>query len=99
VAKVSLLESAATLLLYLTLRQGLTHTWTGGGNGNGISFQYCAQGDIGQSWWYTDDDRIAIEGKGFCLDLTNGDLTDGNMLQLWQCSTGNTNQIWTTTKV
>lgn len=33
---------------------------------------------------------------GFCLDLTNGNKANGNRMQIWQCSTGNTNQVWTT---
>lgn len=31
---------------------------------------------------------------GLCLDLTNGDLTDGNPVQTWQCTDGNPNQVW-----
>lgn len=34
--------------------------------------------------------------KGFCLDLTNGDLTNGSQAQVWKCTDNNTNQIWTT---
>jgi hypothetical protein len=30
----------------------------------------------------------------FCLDLTNGDLTNSNQLQIWTCSKGNNNQVW-----
>jgi hypothetical protein len=30
----------------------------------------------------------------FCLDLTNGDLTNSNQLQIFTCNTGNTNQVW-----
>jgi hypothetical protein len=30
-----------------------------------------------------------------CLDLTNGDKTNGNQLQVFQCFQGNTNQVWT----
>jgi hypothetical protein len=32
---------------------------------------------------------------GQCLDLTGGSRTNGNQLQTWQCTNGNTNQIWT----
>lgn len=32
---------------------------------------------------------------GFCLDLTNDDLNDGEVMQIWSCTTGDTNQIWT----
>ena len=40
-------------------------------------------------------DLIVIVGQ--CLDLTNGILTNGNPVQTFQCTDGNTNQIWTTT--
>nr|XP_031860805.1 uncharacterized protein CI109_003849 [Kwoniella shandongensis]KAA5527877.1 hypothetical protein CI109_003849 [Kwoniella shandongensis] len=42
-----------------------------------------------QTWYLTNDDRIAITGGNQCLD--QGD--DGP--QTYQCTTGNTNQIWT----
>ncbi|KAF7333729.1 hypothetical protein MVEN_02329300 [Mycena venus] len=29
-----------------------------------------------------------------CLDVTNGDTTNGNKLQIWTCATGNTNQLF-----
>ena len=48
-----------------------------------------------QEWYYTDDNRVALENQGFCLDLTKGSLTNGNQVQTWQCTNGNTNQIWT----
>ena len=36
-----------------------------------------------------------MPNTGFCLDLTNDSLNDGNIMQIWKCTTGNTNQIWT----
>jgi len=50
-----------------------------------------------QSWYYTADSRIALTGSGLCLDLPGGVTTPGTVLQLWKCSTGNTNQVWTLT--
>lgn len=41
-----------------------------------------------QTWWYTTDNRIAIYNGNQCLD-------DGNGLQTYQCTTGNTNQVFT----
>ena len=38
------------------------------------------------SWYFTDDKRIAITGGNQCLD------DSGSGLQTWQCTTGNTNQ-------
>ncbi|KAF8990297.1 ricin B lectin domain-containing protein, partial [Cyathus striatus] len=34
---------------------------------------------------------------GLCLDLTNGDTTNGNQVQTWECTDFNTNQVWTKT--
>ena len=32
---------------------------------------------------------------GQCLDLTNGNLTNGNRVQTWSCTANNANQVWT----
>ena len=32
----------------------------------------CYDGLPAQDYWYTDDNRIAVTGKGQCLDLTDG---------------------------
>ena len=32
---------------------------------------------------------------GYCLDLTKGVTSNGNPAQIWKCSSGNKNQIWT----
>ncbi|KAI9633272.1 uncharacterized protein MKK02DRAFT_39251 [Dioszegia hungarica] len=45
-------------------------------------------GKPAQNWYYTDDNRIAITGGNQCLD------DDGTRLQTYQCTTGNTNQIF-----
>ncbi|KAL0570865.1 hypothetical protein V5O48_011090 [Marasmius crinis-equi] len=29
-----------------------------------------------------------------CLDVSNGDSSNGNVLQIWTCTDGNTNQLW-----
>lgn len=55
----------------------------------------CFAGLAAQQWFYTGDNRIALEGQGQCLDLTNGDLTNGNQVQSWQCTDNNNNQVWT----
>ncbi|KAJ6457406.1 ricin B lectin domain-containing protein [Mycena vitilis] len=38
-------------------------------------------------------------GKDMCLDLTNGSKANRNLLQIWECVAGNTNQVWTYTVV
>ncbi|EKM78024.1 hypothetical protein AGABI1DRAFT_129805 [Agaricus bisporus var. burnettii JB137-S8] len=47
-----------------------------------------------QDWFYTDDQRFALTNQGFCLDLTNGNATNGNLVQVWGCTDFNANQIW-----
>ncbi|KAJ8520470.1 hypothetical protein ONZ45_g2708 [Pleurotus djamor] len=64
-------------------------------NGIGMKIWTCFDNLPAQQWYYTGDLRVAVEGKGQCLDLTNGNLANSNQLQTWQCTDGNTNQIWT----
>ncbi|KAJ3552595.1 hypothetical protein NM688_g4074 [Phlebia brevispora] len=66
------------------------------GNGVGMKIWQCYPDLPAQEWYYTDDNRIALFNQGLCLDLTNGDLTDGTVLQTWQCTANDINQIWTT---
>ncbi|EOQ99171.1 Endo-1,4-beta-xylanase A [Wallemia ichthyophaga EXF-994] len=47
-----------------------------------------------QSFYYTDDYRMAVLGEGLCLDLTDGMMANGTVLQTWYCTDNNTNQIW-----
>lgn len=60
-----------------------------------------------QQWFYTGDNRVALTNRGLCLDLTDGACsfpvytdykgkkTNANVMQTWECTPGNTNQIWT----
>ncbi|KAJ8508457.1 hypothetical protein ONZ45_g9262 [Pleurotus djamor] len=65
--------------------------------GNGVQMKVwtCYDNLPAQQWYFTQDRRIALENKGLCLDLPNGNNADGTTLQTWQCTDGNTNQIWT----
>ncbi|TEB37276.1 ricin B-like lectin [Coprinellus micaceus] len=65
-------------------------------NGSKMKIWNCYDGLASQSWFYTDDKRIALKDKGFCLDLTNGDTCNGNVMQIWSCTNWNANQIWST---
>ncbi|KLT44575.1 ricin B-like lectin, partial [Cutaneotrichosporon oleaginosum] len=67
-------------------------------NGCGVTLERCNR-SLRQLWYYTNDNRIAVTDSGFCLDLPNGKTHNGNLLQVWQCINGNTNQVWTTTPV
>ena len=64
------------------------------GNRVGMKLWQCYEGLAQQTWYYTDDNRIAVEGQGQCLDLTGGILDNGNVVHTWVCTDGNTNQIW-----
>ena len=55
----------------------------------------CFSGIQAQTWYYTNDQRIALYNGNQCLDLTNGSTADKTIIQTWQCTTGDTNQIWT----
>ncbi|KAJ7092399.1 hypothetical protein B0H15DRAFT_833782 [Mycena belliarum] len=45
--------------------------------------------------------QVEWKGKGKCLDLTDGKLTNGNPIQLWDCVVpdNNLNQDWTTESI
>ncbi|KAJ3539137.1 hypothetical protein NM688_g6411 [Phlebia brevispora] len=64
-------------------------------DGTRMKIWECYSGLAAQTWYYTDDDRIALQNQGFCLDLTNGDSHDGTVMQIWKCTDHNTNQVWT----
>ncbi|KAF6764171.1 ricin B lectin domain-containing protein [Ephemerocybe angulata] len=65
-------------------------------NGTLMKVWQCYDNLPAQAWYWTDDNRIALEGQGFCLDLPNGSIYSQppQQLQIWACGTGNTNQIW-----
>ncbi|WVQ98345.1 hypothetical protein IAU59_005468 [Kwoniella sp. CBS 9459] len=62
---------------------------TGSTNNSPVKLQTSVPGAFQQTWYLTTDNRIAITGGTQCLDEgTNGP-------QTYQCTTGNTNQVWT----
>ena len=65
------------------------------GNGVQMKIWTCYAGLAAQTWYYTDDKRIALQNQGQCLDLTNGDSTDGTVMQIWACTSNDNNQVWT----
>jgi len=61
---------------------------TNPGNNGALKVWQSYPGLYQQTWYYTDDNRIAITGGTQCLDEgTNG-------IQTYTCTTGNTNQIF-----
>lgn len=64
-------------------------------NGVQLKLWECYDNLPAQQWYYTDDNRIALGGQGFCMDLDNGILTSTYKVQTWMCSNNNNNQVWT----
>ncbi|KAF9449374.1 carbohydrate-binding module family 13 protein [Macrolepiota fuliginosa MF-IS2] len=64
-------------------------------NGTPMKIWTCFANLPAQEWFQTSDNRIALLNQGLCLDLTNGAFTNTNVVQVWQCTNGNVNQIWT----
>ncbi|KAJ8486904.1 hypothetical protein ONZ45_g14516 [Pleurotus djamor] len=64
-------------------------------NGVHMKIWKCYQNLPAQTWFYTDDKRLAVKDKGQCLDLEGGKTSNGNFAQTWVCTDNNTNQVWT----
>ncbi|TFK37574.1 ricin B lectin domain-containing protein [Crucibulum laeve] len=64
-------------------------------NGIPMKIWQCFDGLAAQTWFFTDDNRIALFNQGQCLDLTDGNLSIGAGVQTWQCTDNDVNQIWT----
>ena len=43
--------------------------------------------------WEFQDDAIKVFGNK-CLDVTDGNASNGNNLQIWSCVDQSTNQLW-----
>ncbi|WWC59779.1 uncharacterized protein I303_102341 [Kwoniella dejecticola CBS 10117] len=64
---------------------------TGLEDGEHVMLQQSRPGSFQQTWFWIDDNRLAITGGTQCLDQG----TDQEGTQILQCFTDNTNQIWT----
>ncbi|WWC86611.1 uncharacterized protein L201_001488 [Kwoniella dendrophila CBS 6074] len=64
---------------------------TGSQNGEGVKIWQTYPGLFQQTWYLTDDRRIAITGGTQCLDAYN----DDSGVHIWQCGASTVNQIWT----
>ncbi|KAJ7676730.1 hypothetical protein DFH06DRAFT_1428452 [Mycena polygramma] len=58
-------------------------------------YRFACSGGPNQNWAISGN-MIQWSGHTDCLDLTNGDLGSGNIVQIWTC-TGGINQGWTMT--
>ncbi|KAJ7196202.1 ricin B lectin domain-containing protein, partial [Mycena pura] len=64
--------------------------------GTKLVLSACSQNDPANAW---DPDWQAgrvenVAASNMCIDLTDGKETPGTQLQIWNCTAGNTNQIW-----
>ncbi|KAF9473923.1 hypothetical protein BDN70DRAFT_885382 [Pholiota conissans] len=64
-------------------------------NGIGLKIWQCYDNLPAQQWYYTLDDRIALENQGFCTDLPSGNTANSVQLQTWQCTDNDIYQVWT----
>ncbi|TFK97697.1 ricin B lectin domain-containing protein [Pterulicium gracile] len=70
-------------------------------NGTGLKIWQCYDDLIAQRWFYdgvtkeiwlnNDNDEV---GGGGCVDLADGNTTNGRQVQMWSCGGGNPNQKW-----
>ncbi|KAJ7087957.1 G-X-X-X-Q-X-W domain-containing protein [Mycena belliarum] len=68
---------------------------SGPANGVGMKIWQCFDGLAAQTWFYDGvQETLTLYNQGQCLDLTDGDLTNGRQAQIWQCTAGNANQVW-----
>ena len=66
-----------------------------GANGVPMKIWQCFSNLAQQTWTpITTTGTIQLTTANFCLDLTNGNTTNQNVLQIWTCTAGDTNQIW-----
>ncbi|TFK66788.1 ricin B-like lectin [Pluteus cervinus] len=63
-------------------------------NGVGLKIWQCYDNLAAQDWVFTGDHSIALNHQSQCVDLTNGNFTNGNQVQTWDCTTNNHNQYW-----
>jgi len=86
-----------------SLDTGLCMRATGFGNGAPVVAGSCGSGDPGLFWTIIDllppSTRRIIRLRSsvmtsVCVDLENGDIHDGVVLQVWQCNSNTNNQKW-----
>jgi len=63
-------------------------------DGTQVTSASCSATNTLQQWNVNGDTTITLANSDMCLDLTNGNTTTGNILQIWQCFPGNVNQQW-----
>jgi len=82
----------------LTTGDGNCLTATNNADGATVVIQDCGSNATDNNSWLVPNGEsnvgpLQIFGDK-CLDVTNGDDSDGTLLQIWSCAEGNTNQMW-----
>ena len=85
--------------MYIFPFTSIPHTQTLiGADGVKMKIWQCFANLPQQTWTpVTTSGTIQLTTANFCLDLTDGNKANQNVLQIWTCGGGNTNQIWTVT--
>ncbi|KAF7297411.1 hypothetical protein MIND_00974700 [Mycena indigotica] len=83
---------------FVSIFDGKCLTVPGSNKSNGVKLttQACLPRAANQRFTSRPNAQIEWEGTGFCLDLTDGKSTNGNLIQIWECdnSGNNVNQRW-----
>ncbi|KAL0571824.1 hypothetical protein V5O48_010137 [Marasmius crinis-equi] len=68
-------------------------------NTNGAFLRIGVCGTDATTQWHLENNKFSVPAQfnpnNQCLDFTNGELDPGRAIQTWECTDGNTNQIWT----
>ena len=73
-------------------QSGICLTAEGTENGASVDIQPC-HALANQAWLFTGG-TVNIFNSTKCLDVKDGADADGTLIQLWDCTPGNTNQQW-----
>ncbi|KDR77633.1 hypothetical protein GALMADRAFT_224914 [Galerina marginata CBS 339.88] len=65
-------------------------------SGTGLKIWKCINALPAQTWQFTDGNQLQLSTINQCVDLQNGNLSNGRRVQTWTCGSSNANQIWTT---
>ncbi|KAF5316328.1 hypothetical protein D9619_006762 [Psilocybe cf. subviscida] len=63
-------------------------------SGTKVQINACDATKPSQNWQWNSNGTVNIAGSNQCLDLTDGNLSNGIQMQIFACSLGNKNQIW-----
>ena len=79
-------------LLYGHNDAGFCLTAEGTQNGAVVEIEQC--NNLANQIWTFENGSVTMFNGTKCLDVKDGVKADGTLLQLWDCTSGNTNQQW-----